>query len=119
MKSDLSLKQFGRLTALWRDRLSPKGKGRPAKWVCACDCGKTVSVRAANLRSGSTTSCGCAAPAPRTLTFDGLTLTIPQWAERIGISPQALHKRLRAGWPLEKALAEKPPAIPLVTDDLD
>jgi hypothetical protein len=34
---------------------------RPPQWVCRCDCGQQVTVRAAYLarRAGSTHSCGC------------------------------------------------------------
>lgn len=30
-----------------------------ARWLCACDCGGTITTRAANLRVGTATSCGC------------------------------------------------------------
>lgn len=29
------------------------------KWYCQCSCGKFVTVRADNLKSGNTLSCGC------------------------------------------------------------
>lgn len=32
---------------------------RLAEWVCKCDCGNTVIMVGANLRSGNTQSCGC------------------------------------------------------------
>lgn len=34
----------------------------------------------------------------RLLTFDGVTLTAAQWAERLGIAPSLIYKRLRLGW---------------------
>ena len=49
-KLDLTGHKYGRLTVLEQD-----GK----KWLCRCDCGKTLSVAAGALRSGNTKSCGC------------------------------------------------------------
>lgn len=46
---------FGRLTVLKR----LPSIGWVTMWQCRCRCGKTVDVRAGNLRSGNTTSCGC------------------------------------------------------------
>lgn len=38
--------------------------------------------------------------------FDGLSLTCPEWARKLGINYTTLHNRLfSANWPLEKALA--------------
>ena len=34
-------------------------KNRHSIWFCECDCGKTTTVRAHNLISGHTKSCGC------------------------------------------------------------
>lgn len=42
----------------------------------------------------------------RYLTYKGETLTSAQWCDRIGISQSALHSRLKAGWPIERALEE-------------
>lgn len=36
-------------------------RGRVLTWVCRCDCGRSVTVRAANLTKGHTRSCGCLA----------------------------------------------------------
>lgn len=38
------------------------------------------------------------------LTYDGVTLCVTDWAERVGMSRAALDFRLRAGWTLEQAL---------------
>jgi hypothetical protein len=37
-----------------------RGSTRPRRWVCQCDCGASTVVTIGNLRSGHTTSCGCA-----------------------------------------------------------
>lgn len=42
--------------------------------------------------------------AVRTLTFNGQTLTISQWAARIGLSAQVIRYRLNASWPLADVL---------------
>lgn len=38
------------------------------------------------------------------LTFDGETLTVPEWAERLGISRLTIHSRLQRQWSVEDAL---------------
>lgn len=53
---DLVGQRFGRLVVTARDG-STHGHSR---WACACDCGGEVSTAAGCLRSGRTTSCGCA-----------------------------------------------------------
>lgn len=41
----------------------------------------------------------------RTVTHDGQTLTIRQWASRSNLSPFVLRYRLDAGWPVALALS--------------
>lgn len=53
---DLKGQVFGRL------RVSKRvgtGDHRRAIWRCRCECGKYVNVRAVDLKSGNTKSCGC------------------------------------------------------------
>lgn len=52
---DLTGLRFGRLVVL--ERAGTIGKS--AAWLCRCDCGSDVKVRADNLLSGGTRSCGC------------------------------------------------------------
>jgi hypothetical protein len=53
---DLVGQFFGRLTVVaFAGRMSARDT-----WSCACACGKAVVVRQNNLKSGNTTSCGCA-----------------------------------------------------------
>ena len=53
-REDLAGKRFGRLTVIEFDYESSD-----TKWICKCDCGNTVSVKASSLRGGNTKSCGC------------------------------------------------------------
>lgn len=53
-RNDLTGQRFGRLTVMHFVSMSP------ATWHCRCDCGREVDVAANNLKSGHTTSCGCA-----------------------------------------------------------
>lgn len=39
------------------------------------------------------------------LTFQGESLTVTEWAKKIGMSNVGLHDRLNAGWSIEKALS--------------
>lgn len=52
---DLSGQKFGKLTVLYRS----SEIGKPVKFMCVCDCGNKKEVRANDLKSGRTTSCGC------------------------------------------------------------
>lgn len=58
---DLTGKQFGKLTVISReaDYVSPKGTHK-SRWLCQCECGNTTVVIGDNLRTGNTTTCGCA-----------------------------------------------------------
>ena len=53
---DLSGQHFGKLTVL---KLSGFTNTNKAIWYCKCDCGREIEVRACNLISGNTQSCGC------------------------------------------------------------
>lgn len=53
---DLTGKRFGKLLVTGRAGTSKYGQPR---WTCRCDCGGTVVVLGANLRTGSSASCGC------------------------------------------------------------
>lgn len=54
---DLTGRRFGRLRVL--ERLDNKKHSGNARWLCGCDCGRSVSPTAGNLRAGRTQSCGC------------------------------------------------------------
>lgn len=43
----------------------------------------------------------------RLYTYKGETLSIMQWAEKMGIHPNMLYKRLSRGWDIEKAITTK------------
>lgn len=58
--SNLANKKFGKLTALYQEEsIKTSGGHSQVMWRCRCDCGNYISVRATNLRSGGTSSCGC------------------------------------------------------------
>ena len=69
---DLTGQQFGRL---WVVQRQSKVGGGPVVWSCKCECGNVVAVIAANLRNGTTNSCGCLRKevASKKLTTHGLT----------------------------------------------
>ena len=41
------------------------------------------------------------------VTAFGITLTLNEWSERVGITRQSILWRLKNGWPIERALSEK------------
>lgn len=56
MREDITGQKFHRLTAL---EFSHKGKGRETYWVFECECGNIKVLNKANVKKGSTKSCGC------------------------------------------------------------
>lgn len=54
---DIAGQKFGRLSVL---EFAGFGKRRLAWWTCKCDCGTVLNVQGNNLRTGNTSSCGCA-----------------------------------------------------------
>lgn len=58
---DLTGKQFGELTVLYRDyNEEAKHPNRGSTyWKCKCSCGKEKSILKGSLVSGATKSCGC------------------------------------------------------------
>ncbi len=51
----LAGKKYGMLQVIARD-----GDKTPVRYICRCNlCGKTVSIRADKLRSGTKENCGC------------------------------------------------------------
>ena len=55
-KTDLTGQPFGRLIVI---REYGRAKDRQVTWLCRCDCGREVVVKAGNLCSENTQSCGC------------------------------------------------------------
>jgi hypothetical protein len=56
-KAELSGQTFGRLVVLGEGTPSAKGRRR---WICECSCGRKIEASVSNLRSGQSSSCGCA-----------------------------------------------------------
>ena len=54
---DLTGQRFGSVVVLKRAANSNRNE---VMWICRCDCGNGFTTRARSLRSGETTSCGCA-----------------------------------------------------------
>lgn len=53
---DLTGRKFGRLTVIER---AEGFRGGVVVWKCMCDCGTECYVPGANMKKGSTKSCGC------------------------------------------------------------
>ncbi|NJL52685.1 MAG: AP2 domain-containing protein [Hydrococcus sp. SU_1_0] len=59
-KLDLTGQVYGRLTVIKEVEpyISPNGN-KAFRWLCKCECGTEKEIQLSNLRSGTTTSCGC------------------------------------------------------------
>lgn len=82
--------------------------------VVRCDCGTEKTVYQEQLLNGRTKSCGCfknrnlsraSKALEKPIEFNGESLTLTQWAEKLGCSKNVLWQRInKLGWSLEKAL---------------
>lgn len=88
---NLSGRKFGRLTAV---TLTDKGNGRATRWKCQCECGAETVVQASNLKTGHTTSCGCAnrRDGKRTHGMTGTATYVSWMAMRRRCSDQDYHE---------------------------
>lgn len=84
---------FGRLLVLSRG----ENKGQHTTYLCACECGQQVTVRAQSLRRGETTSCGCLRrerqAALRTTHGRYATPTYRSWASMIARCTNKKHRQ--------------------------
>ena len=53
---DITGNKFGQLVAI---KAAPKDKHKKSRWLCKCDCGKTIIVNYSSLVKNLTKSCGC------------------------------------------------------------
>lgn len=106
--------RFGLLTVLGphpNSLRSPAGGGlRDPKILCKCDCGNRFAADAKSMRSGNTTSCGCAKtsklqrPASKIWNIAGKELTTQEVCDLFGINPVTFLARVnRYGMPPEEA----------------
>lgn len=56
-RNNLAGRRFGRLVVVEQAENSTSRRG--ARWLCRCDCGNEIAVRADHLNNGVTKSCGC------------------------------------------------------------
>ena len=42
------------------------------------------------------------------LTHEGVSMTMPQWAKKLGVERHVIKNRIRYGWPIEKILTTPP-----------
>src|SRR5437899_7113445 len=58
-KISLIGKRFGRLKVVEEALPLYSGRAKITRWICQCDCGKTIIIRHGNLSDGHSQSCGC------------------------------------------------------------
>lgn len=56
MRTDLTGREYGKLTVLYLVEYKPHSK---SKWMCKCECGNEHIVSHSNLVGGNVKSCGC------------------------------------------------------------
>jgi hypothetical protein len=103
---------YGRLTVLG---VSEKRDRNSIWYRCACSCKNhpIIEVTKSALVNHNTQSCGCLRneknwerinSQAKQYTYDGVTLNLRAWSERLGIDLDTLRSRLDKGWTVEQAL---------------
>jgi DNA-binding transcriptional regulator YiaG len=89
-KLDLTDHRYGKRTVICQ------AKGL---WHCRCDCGVEEDFSTSNLRQGTAHLCSCTsrrkAGRGRLITVGAETLSLKQWAKRIGIDFRSLTRRFK------------------------
>lgn len=91
-KLDLTGQRFGRLVVLHEN---PERKNGKIRWICRCDCGNVKAVTVNNLRSGTSTSCGCKtdeARHARAIHGQSNTSEFTSWAHMLARCTNTNHK---------------------------
>ena len=70
-REDLTGQRFGKLVCLRPGEPKVYGKQSRSTWVCQCDCGNIKTIATANLKNGSSTSCGCSKKGSRRIDMSG------------------------------------------------
>ncbi len=83
---DIAGQRFGRLVAI---RENGRGSSRETLWLCRCDCGAEITTSGTALRTGHTSSCGCA----KREQASALMTTHGRHGTRAYRSWQAMHQR--------------------------
>jgi len=84
-----------------------KDKYRNALWRCKCLCGNEIVIPGTLVSRKKQKSCGCIVgnAGARTLTAEEAEMTVRQWADLIGCSPQAIYDRIQLGWTDKEVIA--------------
>ena len=91
---DLTGQRFGNLVAL---RLSDVRKNNQVLWECKCDCGETAFVKACNLTTNRTTSCGCT-PKESATRSNIIDLTGQRFGKLVALRPTEERKNGFVMW---------------------